>query len=356
MDESTKNKLDAVGTVRRLLEQAVALGASDLHLDPDQNGVRVTARRDGVLTSLEALPADIAPRLVGRVKALADLLAYRSDVPQEGRIPAEKSGVGREFRVATFPTLHGERVAIRLDAPDTAPGVVADLGLSPDVARAYGAALEQPEGVVLLTGPSGSGKTTTLYAGMRHILAAELKRSVLTLEDPIERGIEGASQSQVDPAAGLTYARALRSLLRQDPDVILLGEIRDAETAHVALEAGLTGHLVATTIHAGTGVQVFARLLEMGIEPFVIAAGVRGVLAQRLVRRKDGDDFAGRVLVAEWLPMTAELRRVLMRGGDLEGLEHAASQSGHRTLQEDAARLVRDGLTTEEEVARVLGS
>jgi general secretion pathway protein E len=347
----------AVLVVKRLLQRAVHLGASDLHLDPTEAGLQVVVRIDGVLEAQEVLPLELGPRIVGRIKALADLLAYRTDVPQEGRISAARSGVDCEFRVACFPTLLGERVAIRLDVPETGPGHVDDLGLPADVEAAYLARLAEPEGVVLLTGPSGSGKTTTLYAGLRHVVGMQPPRSAITVEDPVERRIDGVTQTQVNPAAGLTYARSLRSIMRQDPDVILVGEVRDRETADVVLEAGLTGHLVLSTIHAGTGPQVLTRLLEMGLEPFVVTSAVRGVLAQRLVRRVNEDgDYDGRVLVAEWLEITPALRELLHEKPDASEIALAARRHGYRTLQESADRLVEDGVTTREEVLRVLGT
>jgi type II secretory ATPase GspE/PulE/Tfp pilus assembly ATPase PilB-like protein len=348
----------AVVTVRRLLEQAATLRASDLHLDPCEDGVSVSVRRDGVLETLETLPAEMGPQLVGRLKALADLLAYRQDVPQEGRIPAERSGIGADLRVATFPTMHGERVALRFDVQETGPGCLDDLGLPPDVARALRTALDQPEGVLLLTGPSGSGKTTTLYACLREIVGQAVRRSVHTLEDPIERRIRGVVQTQVNPAGGLTYARALRSLMRQDPDVILVGEIRDPETAAIVLEAGLTGHLVAATIHAGTGPQVFPRLLEMGMEPFAVTTAVRGVLSQRLLRRRtpNGTGYSGRVLAAEWMPVGPAVRRAVLGRLDATAVADAARTEGWTSLREAADALVVQGRTTPEEVLRVLGT
>ncbi|MHC5011410.1 MAG: GspE/PulE family protein [Planctomycetota bacterium] len=347
----------AVSAVRSLLERAVALGASDVHLDPTEAGVRVVVRRDGVLEELETLPAALGPRLVGRLKALADLLAYRTDVPQEGRVSSERSGIGVEFRVATFPTLLGERVALRLDAPDGSPGTLDALGLPEDLAEALATELAEPEGVVLLTGPSGSGKTTTLYAGLRHIVTPPVTRSVFTVEDPVERRVDGVTQTQVNPVGGLTYAAALRSLLRQDPDVVLVGEIRDEETSSIVLEAGLTGHLVLSAIHAGTAPQVFTRLLDMGMEPFVVTTAVRGVLAQRLLRRVGPDgEYAGRVLVAEWLPVTSAVRRAILDRGDAHAIAEAARGDGYRTIREEADRRVTEGLTTREEVTRVLGT
>ena len=346
----------AVEVVDELLRRAHVAGASDIHLDPEADGVVVSMRCDGVLEAVDRLPASLGPRVVGRFKALADLLAYRSDLPQEGRIGADRTPLGIEARVATYPTVAGERVAVRLEVSGSDVASLESLGLPEIALRGVCGALDQPEGVVLLTGPSGSGKTSTLYAAIARIASRTPRRAVLTVEDPVERRIAGVAQTEVRPAAGLTFARALRSLLRQDPDVILVGEIRDRETASVVLEAGLTGHLVASTVHAGTAALVFARLLDLGVEPFVLTSAVRGVLAQRLLRRSDGEGgYAGRVLVAEWLPVGEELRRAVLNRGDATAVADAGREAGAVTLREAAADLVRRGLTTEEEVDRVLG-
>jgi type II secretory ATPase GspE/PulE/Tfp pilus assembly ATPase PilB-like protein len=307
----------------------------------------------------------LGPHIVGRLKALADLLAYRTDLPQEGRIPSDRCATGAEVRVATYPTLLGERVALRFDTPEGQPQGLAGLGLSEHALSGLKGAISEPEGVILLTGPSGSGKTTTLYSSLGDMLAAGDRRSIVTVEDPVERRIRGVTQTEVNPTAGLDFARALRSLLRQDPDVILVGEIRDRETAAIALEAGLTGHLVMSTVHAGTAPQVFARLLEMGIEPFVATTAVRGILAQRLMRRRccaegcercHGSGYSGRLLVSEWVPMKGPLRKAVLARADGEALAAAAREGGYRPLREEANALVERGLTTVEEVDRVLGT
>ncbi len=346
----------APDAVDRLLERARALGASDLHLDPDEGGMVVKARRDGVLEALERLPPSLSTQVIGRLKSLADLLVYRTDVPQEGRIAAARSPIGRELRVATYPALVGRRAALRFDTPEGAVLDLDGLGLRPAVLADLRAGIERREGAVLLTGPSGSGKTTTLYACVRHIAAAPMARSIVTVEDPVERRVPGATQTQVNPAAGLTFARALRSLLRQDPEVILVGEIRDRETAAIALEAALTGHLVISTVHAGTAPGVFARLLDMGVEPFVLTTAVRGVLGQRLVRRcAPGGGYRERLLVAEWLPMSPGLRRAVLARADGEALAEAARADGFRPLRDEALDRAASGRTTRDVVGRVLG-
>ncbi len=346
----------ATEAVDRLLRRARESGASDLHLDPDERGLLVRARRDGALEEVEVLPAALLSTVLGRLKSLSDLLVYRTDVPQEGRIPSDRSPTGAEVRVATFPTILGERAALRLDAPEAGTPDLEGLGLPPLLLAGLRRAVEQPSGAVFLTGPSGSGKTTTLYACIRHLAAAGRPRSIVTVEDPVERRLPGVTQTQVNPAAGLDFARALRSLLRQDPEVILVGEIRDRETAAIALEAGLTGHLVVSTVHAGTAPGVFARLLEMGVEPFVLTTAVRGVLGQRLVRRREGAGYRGRRLLAEWLPMTSGLREAILARADAEGLAAAAAEGGYRSIREEAAALVAAGGTTAEEIERVLGA
>ena len=346
----------AVRAVDRLLREGHARGASDLHLDPTASSVEVSWRVDGVLSAPQHLPAAAAARLVGRFKALADLLVWRTDVPQEGRIPAPRSPTGQPVRVATFPTVHGERVAVRFEAPQGGVQALEALGLSHEALHGLVQALEAPEGVVLVTGPSGSGKTTTLYSALEHLIRAPLRRSIVTLEDPVERQIAGASQSQVTRGAALTFSDALRSVLRQDPDVVLVGEIRDRETAATVLEAGLTGHLVLSTIHAGTAPLVFARLLDLGLEPFAITTAVRGVLAQRLVRRMTDDGSDGRLLISEWLPMSAAVRRAIHEGGEGDALARAARETGYRTLADHGRERVAAKETTPDELRRVLGA
>ena len=371
MREATGTETEsAVEVVDRLLRDARACGASDVHLDPGCDGTTVRMRRDGVLQTTGVLDGVPNPHLVGRCKALADLLVYRQDLPQEGRIAGDRAGLDCDVRVATYPTLFGERVALRLDAPDGAPRELTDLDLDPSVCGALTHAIEEQGGVVLLTGPSGSGKTTTLYSCLHHLTTLGFERSIVTVEDPVERVLPGVVQTEVRPSVGLDFPRALRSLLRQDPEVILVGEIRDRETAAIAFEAGLTGHLVVSTVHAGTAPEVFTRLLEMGVEPFVLTTTVRGVLAQRLLRRvcrHGGNDdetncatcsgvgYAGRQLVAEWLTMTSELRDAVLARGDGVRLDAAARAGGYETLRDAAQRLVADGWTDQQEVERVLG-
>lgn len=354
-----------------LLRYASDLGASDLHLDPGEDGVEVRVRCDGALFPVTVLDTGLGATLVGRVKAMSDLPPFRKDVPQEGSILPAISGLAAPVRVATYPTLFGERIAFRLDCDRGCHRSLTALGLDEPVREALVNSLEQPNGVVLVAGPSGCGKTTTLYSCLQHLVSQPLLRTVLTIEDPIERRVRGVTQTQVDPLAGLTFARALRSVLRQDPDVILVGEVRDIETARVVMEAGLTGHLVASTVHAANAVQTLPRLLEMGIEPFVVTSALRGVMSQRLLRRKcpeagcgagpticvrcNGSGYLGQCLVSEWLPMSVALRDAILAHGDQSLLSDVARRNGFRSMRDEAEKLVGDGVTTHEEVRRMLG-
>lgn len=362
-------KESAIELVNGLLRRAYEISASDLHLIPTDDGLEVLFRCDGELSRLGVIPGKSAATVIGRFKVLADLLVYRSDIPQEGRIPREQCGIESEVRIATYPALLGEKIAVRLDARRGVALELDGIGLSPENRDALAEALAQPEGVILMTGPSGSGKTTTLYSCLNHLVAQPRRRNIVTVEDPVERRIEGVVQTEVNESAGVTYGAALRSILRQDPEVILIGEIRDRATASTALEAGLTGHLIASTVHAGTAPQVFARLMEMGIEPFAMTSVIRGVLSQRLVRRTcaaepmnhtecstcGGTGYQGRVLVSEWVAMSDPLRKAVLSRSDCDGLTRAAALSGYRSLHVEGRSLVERGITTQQEVDRVLG-
>src|SRR5947207_3198006 len=275
----------AMQFVELLLAAARDAGASDVHLQPTPQGLLVQWRIDGVLLPVGEFPRGKAADVVSRLKVLAELLTYRADVPQEGRIRSEGASAV-EMRVSTFPTLHGERAVVRLFAGENRYLHVADLDLTSEIETALERLLIETSGAILLTGPAGSGKTTTAYACLRDVVRASSgRRSVVTLEDPIEMAIGGVSQSQVQPAAGFTLASGLRSLMRQDPEVILVGEIRDRETVETVFQAALTGHLVISTFHAGSAPGSISRLLDMGIEPYLLTSGLRSVVHQRLVRR-----------------------------------------------------------------------
>jgi type II secretory ATPase GspE/PulE/Tfp pilus assembly ATPase PilB-like protein len=356
----------ATRLVETILRDAVGRAASDVHLEPTHSSLAVRYRLDGVLHQVACLDRELAPNLVARLKVLAELLTYRVDIPQEGSIREAAGGHGVEMRVSTFPTVHGEKVVVRVFDPTGRLLDLDDLGLDPDLLGAVKGLLRERTGAVLLTGPSGSGKTTTIYACLRHLVRAGGGQHIVTVEDPVEQVLEGVSQSQARPGTEFDFARGLRSLLRQDPEVIMIGEVRDPETAGIAVEAALTGHLVFSTLHAGSACGVIGRLLDMGVEPYLLTSGLRAVLNQRLVRRRcpacaagcercAGTGYRGRLLLAELLTLDAPLRQAVLARSDTAALEAVAGRPGRRTLRDAAARAVADGLTTPEEIERVLG-
>jgi len=400
----TASPLYATQFVDALLAAARDSGASDVHVHPTPQGLLVQWRIDGVLQPVGEFSRGRAADVVSRLKVLAELLTYRNDVPQEGRIrgaretESGKGGEGEtrtrddgagaiEMRVSTFPTLHGERAVVRLFAAEERFLYLSDLGLPGEIQAALGRLLNETSGAILLTGPAGSGKTTTAYSCLREaVRASGGRRSVVTLEDPIEMALSGVSQSQVQPAAGFTLATGLRSLMRQDPEVILVGEIRDTETVETVFQAALTGHLVISTFHAGSAAGAISRLLDLGIEPYLITSGLRAVLHQRLLRRlcecsrataDEGDRLAlpisharkalschqcrhtgykGRLAVAEMLPaFSGDLAQVVLRRGDSGELARLAKAAGMTTVFERAYAAVEAGQTDPAEVRRVLG-
>ncbi|MBX6314283.1 MAG: type II/IV secretion system protein, partial [Isosphaeraceae bacterium] len=378
---------DIVARVEALLAEARRAGASDVHLQPTADGLELRWRIDGVLQPVALWPAAIAAKVVARLKVLAGLLTYRTDVPQEGRLRGAPGEV--EMRVSTVPTLHGEKAVIRLFAGAGARSYsrLDDLGLPDEIREALRRLLGETSGAILLTGPAGSGKTTTIYACLHELAeATQGRRSLVSLEDPIEMAVPGVSQSQVNPAAGFDLETGLRSLLRQDPEVIAVGEIRDRPTAEVAFQASLTGHLVLTTFHAGSAAGAVGRLLDMGIEPYVLRSGLLAVVGQRLVRRlcacsRESEDprlllglpvararlavgcpacrgtgYQGRLVLAEILwPEPGEVGRAILARTDVGRLEAAAVAAGMVTRWQRALRAVEAGLTTPAEVRRVLG-
>jgi len=391
--------------VNLLLREARRNRASDVHLVPAQDRLLMQWRIDGVLHSVAGFDAELSPRLIARLKVIAGLLTYRTDVPQEGRISAsvdvgvnlESHASPGEVRVTTFPTLFGEKAAIRLFADSDHFQRVADLGLPVDVEDSLRMLLNQTSGVILLTGPSGSGKTTTVYACLRELVESfgEAK-GLMTLEDPIEVVVPGVTQSQVQPHVGFDLASGLKSMMRQDPDVIMVGEIRDPATAESAFQAALTGHLVLTTFHAGSSVEAVTRLLDMGIEPYLLRSTLQAVVCQRLLRKTcskcrsadhgdgissreqysskssdkpnaEGDltgnctdcgglRYHGRFVTAEVLdPNVPEIARGIMERIDSHRLQSIANECGTVTLKSRGDEAVAAGLTRPEEVFRVLG-
>jgi type II secretory ATPase GspE/PulE/Tfp pilus assembly ATPase PilB-like protein len=375
-----------VNLVDRMLTGAREAHASDVHLLPTADGLESWWRIDGVLQQAGLIAPALAPNVLTRLKVLSNLMTYRTDIPQEGRVRGEPGDV--EMRVSTFPTLFGEKAVVRIFAGAGHYETLDDLGLPDEILRSLTHLLAETSGAILLAGPAGSGKTTTIYACLRAIIAASGGgRSVITLEDPIEVVVPGAAQSQVNHAAGFDLATGLRSLMRQDPEVIAVGEIRDRPTAEVAFEASLTGHLIVSTFHAGSAAGVISRLSEMGIEPYVLRSGIRAIICQRLVRRLcvscaretdesrhllglpvdramvavgcpacRGTGYRGRLVLAEFLvPDDFEVSWAILSRTDLDQLETSAIKAGMVSRWERARRAVEEGLTDPSEVRRVLG-
>ena len=363
----------AVGVVDRLLAFARDARASDVHLLPQLSGkeLHLSLRVDGVLHRIGTIQEG-GVNVVARLKVLAGLLTYRTDIPQEGRIRSGQEQL--EMRVSSFPTVHGEKVVVRMFVGSGLYRHLEELGFPDSIYEALTNVLQEPQGLIVVCGPSGSGKTTTLYAALRHIQAnSPTPRSIVTLEDPVEAVIPGISQSQVKPDGEFNYQRGLASLMRQDAEVILVGEIRDPKTAEIAFQAALTGQLVLTSFHAGSAAEAISRLSDMAIEPFVLRSSLRGILSQRLLRAKCQNcadppvaagcetcgltGYAGRFVVAEWLqPDGKGLGRAMLDRLDAHEIETLAIESGMRPLRVVAQELVTQGRTTEAEWIRVFGA
>ena len=349
--------------VDQLLAEGIRAGASDIHIEPEEQGIAVRHRVDGLLRHARTLPRQIAPSLVSRVKILSGLDIADRLRPQDGRARVAIQGSVVDLRVSTLPASHGEKIVIRVLDGSAGLRTLDAIGFSPaDLARIR-SLLEQREGLVLVTGPTGSGKTTTLYAALREIQARGV--NVVTVEDPIEYRLPGIVQVQVHERAGLTFGSALRSIMRQDPDVILVGEIRDRETAEIAIQASLTGHLVLSTLHTNDAPSAVTRLIDIGVAGYQIATAVKGVVAQRLLRRRctecdgagcsacEGSGYHGRLAVAEILVGSPEFERRVAAGASTESLAEAARAAGCATLWESGLDLVRRGETTMDELRRV---
>jgi general secretion pathway protein E len=354
-----------------ILADACRRSASDVHFEPTHGALEVRYRLDGVLQWVASLSSDLAPNIAARLKVLAELLTYRLDIPQEGRILGARERYGVEMRISTFPLIHGEKVVVRLFDGGCRSLDLDQLGFPPALLQALRDLLRERSGALLLTGPSGSGKTTTIYACLRELVRSSAGGlQIVTIEDPVEQVVEGVSQAQARPGTEFDFARSLRSLLRQDPEVIMIGEVRDAETAAIALSAALTGHLVITTVHAGSACGVINRLLDMGIEPYLLTSGLKGILNQRLVRRLcqacrggdgagcpecSGTGYQGRLLLAELVTLGNSLREAILARSDTAALQDAAGRTSGDGIWTAAELLVARGLTTRDEVERILG-
>jgi len=388
---SEKSEPDAIDMVDFLLVQAIGQRASDIHWEPGAEEVIVKFRIDGVMHALTTLPRKVHPRVVSRLRVMSNLAIYKRDVPQDGRLQTKIRGQTYELRLSILPTLHAEKCVIRLFNTAELSFRLELLGMPPDTLEKFREVIAQPQGTIFLTGPTGSGKTTTIYSALREIQSQRHQSvNIVTIEDPIEHEIAGFNQTGVNLDRGLTFSVGLRTILRQDPDVIMVGEIRDIETAQIAIRAGLTGHLVFTTLHADSAVGVFNRLIEMGTEPFLLMSSSSAVVAQRLVRilcsecKKrsipplsqlkrahlapdeniefftatgcsacSGIGFKGRTGIYEFLILDDVLREVIIKKVSSREISRIATERGMRPLLEDGLIKVRQGQTSLEEVLRV---
>jgi general secretion pathway protein E len=388
---NTDPRPDVPALVDYMLQQAALQHASDVHLVPYRDFVMVRYRVDGILADVAELRPQLRDLVTGRLKVMAQAVTFVHDRPQDGRIGLKVGDQDVDLRVAFMPTLHGERIVMRvLDRGELGPGL-ASLGFNEDQLTVFTDILFRPQGMVILNGPTGSGKTTTIYAALRAILEhSRFSTSIYTLEDPIEYDLMSINQTQIEEAQGFTFAHGLRTMLRQDPDVIMVGEIRDLDTSRIAIQAGMTGHLIITTVHAKSSAGVFVRLQEMGVDPHSVASAVTAVIAQRLVRvlcpsckratpatpgqeAKLGTALAGETFYApvgcsacnqkgyggrqgvfEILPVDETVRDLIGGRASPDKIHQAALQRGMTTLLENGLRLARAGETSLDEVLRVL--
>jgi general secretion pathway protein E len=376
--------------VNLIITRAIELRASDIHFEPFEDQFRVRYRIDGVLHDVESPPKRLQAAIASRVKIMAKLNIAERRLPQDGRIMLRVKGKEIDFRVSSIPTIHGESIVLRILDKSSIVLDIETLGFPEDTLGGFADLIQRPHGIILVTGPTGSGKTTTLYCALEKINSPEKK--IITVEDPVEYQLKGINQIQVKPAIGLTFANSLRSIVRQDPDVILIGEIRDAETAEIAIHSALTGHLVLTTLHTNDAPSAITRLIDMGTEDYLLSSTVIGILAQRLVRvacpfcqvpyspspavlkemKLNSSDLAGlkisevkgcekcsntgywgRTGIYEFLKITDDIQKLILGKKDSNIIKEAARKNGLRTLREDGWLKVKQGITTISEVLRV---
>jgi type IV pilus assembly protein PilB len=382
-----------VKLVNAIMTQAVGDRASDVHLEPGEKNVRIRFRVDGVLHEpMPAAPKNIQGGLISRLKVMADLNIAEKRIPQDGRISMKVGGKQLDLRVATLPTVHGEKVVIRVLDKSSALLKLEDLGFLETSYEQFARSFSKPYGAILVTGPTGSGKSTTMYSTLN--ILNEIDKNIITVEDPVEYRLAGVNQIQVNPKAGLTFASALRSILRADPDIVLIGEIRDKETATIAIEAALTGHLVLSSLHTNDAPSAISRLVEMDVETFLVASAIDCVVAQRLARKLcerckvayapevpelqaagfpewvwgeigelyrhagcpacSNTGYRGRIGLYEVMPMTEEIERLTVERASADAIKHVAIEQGMISLRDDGLEKVRLGVTSLEDVARVV--
>jgi type IV pilus assembly protein PilB len=386
--DDADNDAPIIKLVHSIVAQAIQQGASDIHVNPEEGDTRVLFRVDGVLAPAATVKRKMAMGVVSRIKIMADLDISEKRLPQDGRFGLTVDGRRVDIRVVTLPLVYGEGVVLRILDKGTVVHGFDSLGMPSDALAQFSAAIAKPNGAVLVTGPTGSGKSTTLYAALNELNDGE--RSILTIEDPVEQRIAGIKQMQIAPKAGVTFDVGLRSMLRADPDVIMVGEIRDRETAHIAVEAALTGHLVLSTLHTRDAPSGLGRLIDMGIEPFLVSSAVDCIVAQRLVRllckhckkeqkltdavlaehglegaqpyeavgcsRCGGSGYRGRVGVYEVMTVSERIRALILERASVDVMVAVAVREGMRRLRDDGLEKVREGLTSIAEIERMTTS
>ncbi len=382
------NNSPIVQLVRTMIEQAVRQRASDIHIEPMERQVRVRYRIDGALYEKASYSFRLLPAIVARIKIIGGMDIAEKRKPQDGRITQVVDRKEFDIRVSILPTVYGEKVVMRLASKNALTRNKSQLGLKPEELKIFDHILKNPHGILLVTGPTGSGKSTTLYTALSELNKEDV--NIITVEDPVEANIDGINQVQVNPKVDLTFATSLRSILRQDPDIIMIGEIRDQETASIAVQASITGHLVVSTLHTNSAASTITRLEDMGIEPYLIADATIGVIAQRLVRRLcpdckkkklanadelemllkdpgeevtiyepcgcpkcDGTGFRGRIGVYEIMEITPQLKKIISKKGDADEIKELALKEGMKTLRMSATEYVLDGTTSVQEMMRV---
>ena len=350
----TADDAPIIRMLNALLTQAARDGASDIHIEPYERHSSVRFRVDGDLREVVQPNRALHAALISRLKIMADLDIAEKRLPQDGRISLRLGTRAIDVRVSTLPSAHGERAVLRLLDKSESKLSLEAVGMQGETLRRFTHMTAQPHGIVLVTGPTGSGKTTTLYAALSRMDASH--SNIMTVEDPIEYELAGVGQTQVNAKIELTFAKALRAILRQDPDVIMIGEIRDFETAQIAIQASLTGHLVLATLHTNDASSAVTRLIDMGVEPFLLSSSLLGVLAQRLVRKIDTTEpsgYRGRTGIFEMLVVDDTIRAQIHRQASEAEIRDTALAAGMRLMRDDGERLVREGITTPEEVLRV---
>ena len=362
-----KDTRPVVGLVNQVLSDAIRMGASDVHVEPRSDRVDIRYRVDGELMKVRDIPLSLLPMFVTRLKIMADMDIVEFRLPLDGRVNAQIDGRSVDLRVSTLPNQYGQRVVLRILDKSRSLKKLDELGINPDCLATFRSLLRRPYGIMLVTGPTGCGKTTTLYAALQEL--RKVSRNIMTCEDPIEYEIDGINQSQVNEKVGLCFPTQLRATLRQDPDIILVGEIRDAETAETAVRAALTGHLVLSTLHCNDAPSAVPRLLDMGVDPFLLSSSLIGVMSQRLIRtlcnechgeasakdpcRSCGETgFRGRMAVAEIMQVSGPVAAAIGCRSSIDELIRAASRSGYRPMEVAAEAMIAGGKTTMEEAQR----